>query len=53
MIAHKIPGFGALRLEHLVLDYNGTLALDGRLLRGVGPRLRRAGFYSHPRTGSV
>jgi soluble P-type ATPase len=41
MIAHKIPGFGALRLEHLVLDYNGTLALDGRLLRGVRPRLRR------------
>jgi hypothetical protein len=25
-----IPGFGTLRLEHLVLDYNGTLALDGR-----------------------
>lgn len=36
-----IPGFGTLRLEHLVLDYNGTLALDGRLLPGVKPRLRR------------
>lgn len=41
MIAHTIPGFGALRLEHLVLDFNGTLALDGRLLPGVRPRLRR------------
>jgi len=36
-----IPGFGKLRLEHLVLDYNGTMALDGRLLRGVEMRLER------------
>ena len=35
MIALMIPGFGALELRHLVLDYNGTLALDGRLLPGV------------------
>ena len=35
-----VPGFGALQLEHLVLDYNGTLAVDGRLLPGVRPRLR-------------
>jgi P-type E1-E2 ATPase len=41
MIAQTIPGFGALRLQHLVLDFNGTLALDGRLLPGVRPRLRR------------
>lgn len=30
-----------MRLRHLVLDYNGTLACDGKLLRGVRPRLRR------------
>ncbi len=30
-----IPGFGFLRLSHLVSDYNGTLALDGRLTPGV------------------
>jgi soluble P-type ATPase len=36
-----IPGFGTLRLEHLVLDYNGTLALDGRPLPGVKTRLKR------------
>jgi soluble P-type ATPase len=35
MIELTVPGFGALRLEHLVLDYNGTLAVDGRLLPGV------------------
>jgi soluble P-type ATPase len=37
----QIPGFGILQIEHLVLDYNGTLAQDGRLLRGVRGRLAR------------
>ena len=31
MLTIEIPGFGTLKLEHLVLDYNGTLARDGRL----------------------
>jgi len=35
MISLDIPGFGGLELAHLVLDYNGTLAVDGRLLPGV------------------
>ena len=41
MLRLDIPGYGLLRIEHLVLDYNGTLALDGRMLPGVRPRLRR------------
>jgi P-type E1-E2 ATPase len=41
MLNLDIPGFGPLRVDHLVLDYNGTLALDGRLLRGVRVRLER------------
>jgi len=40
MLRISIPGFGVLRLRHLVLDYNGTLAVDGRLLPGVKLRLR-------------
>ena len=40
MLAVDIPGFGNLRVAHLVLDYNGTLAEDGKLLDGVAPRLR-------------
>lgn len=40
MIETVIPGFGTLRLRHLVSDYNGTLALDGRLLPGVADALR-------------
>jgi soluble P-type ATPase len=35
MISVAIPGFGTLELHFLVLDYNGTLAVDGRLLPGV------------------
>ena len=35
MLTISIPGFRDLHLEHLVLDYNGTLACDGELLRGV------------------
>lgn len=35
MLSISIPGFGGLRLVHLVCDYNGTLAHDGRLLPGV------------------
>jgi soluble P-type ATPase len=39
VIAIDVPGFGKLELKHLVLDYNGTLAVDGRLLGGVAERL--------------
>jgi soluble P-type ATPase len=40
MLEVTIPGFGALRLKHAVLDYNGTIAVDGRILPGVRRRLR-------------
>jgi len=40
MIAVQIPGYGDLKLQHLVLDYNGTIAQDGRLLPGVGEVLK-------------
>lgn len=39
MIELDIPGFGRRALSHLVLDYNGTLALDGRVQPGVSSRL--------------
>lgn len=41
MLHLEIPGLRALYLRHLVLDVNGTLALDGELLPGVPERLRR------------
>jgi len=41
MIEIDIPGSGEkLSIEHLVLDLNGTLALDGRIKPGVADLLR-------------
>ncbi len=31
----SIPGYGELDLKYLVMDYNGTLAIDGNLIAGV------------------
>ena len=39
MIEIVIPSHATLRINHLVLDYNGTLACDGTLLEGVRERL--------------
>jgi soluble P-type ATPase len=41
MISVDIPGWGPIRLEYIVLDYNGTLAVDGILVDGVAQRLQR------------
>jgi soluble P-type ATPase len=41
LLRADIRGFGRLRVEHLVLDFNGTLAADGRLLDGVKARLAK------------
>ncbi len=39
MIEIEIPGYGPLELRYLVMDYNGTLATDGKLIEGVETRL--------------
>ncbi|HEY3108335.1 MAG TPA: ATPase P [Chloroflexota bacterium] len=39
MIELEIPGWRRLRLEHLLLDVNGTIARDGELLAGVADRV--------------
>ena len=40
MISIDIPGFRTINLVHLVMDYNGTLAVDGMLLPGVAEVLK-------------
>jgi soluble P-type ATPase len=40
-ITVEIPEAKQLRVRHVVFDFNGTLATDGRLIRGVGARVRR------------
>ena len=39
MLEIDIPGFGLVRLEHLVSDFTGTLSVDGVLLPGVKSQL--------------
>lgn len=41
MIEIDIPGSSSLQLHHLVLDYNGTLALDGELLQSCVASLKK------------
>jgi len=42
MVEVEIPTFGLVRAEHLVLDFTGTLAVDGKLLPGVKELLNDA-----------
>ncbi len=35
MLNLPIPGGSTYSIEHLVLDYNGTIGLDGELMKGV------------------
>ena len=39
MIKFNIPGLGDYNLEHLVMDVNGTLAVDGQLIDGVAEKI--------------
>ena len=48
MLELDIPGFGKLNIKHLVCDYNGTLAVNGRLLPGV-----REGFNTVARQVAI
>ena len=36
----EIPGFKVLNIKYLVLDYNGTIALDGCIADAVKERLK-------------
>jgi len=39
MIKIEIPDRETIQVEHLILDYNGTLAIDGVMIPGVKERL--------------
>ena len=39
LIDIAIPGKGNYAIEHLILDLNGTIALDGRIIKGVREKL--------------
>ena len=39
MLKIDIPGQNKLEIEHLLLDFNGTIAFDGKLIAGVKEKL--------------
>jgi soluble P-type ATPase len=39
MLDIKIPGYRDLELNHMVLDFNGTIACDGKLIEGLAEKL--------------
>lgn len=39
MLNIEIPDFGQLQLEHLIMDYNGTMAVDGEPIQGIRRRV--------------
>jgi P-type E1-E2 ATPase len=41
MMTIDIPGKREMRVKYLVLDYNGTLAIDGKLIAGLEPLLNQ------------
>lgn len=41
MIHFDIPGQGQITIDHVVFDYNGTIARDGKLIPGVGQAMKK------------
>lgn len=47
MLTVEIPGRAPLKLEHLILDYNGTIAQDGEIIEAIRPRLQELAKSLH------
>lgn len=47
MIRIDVPGREIIEIEHVVLDYNGTIALDGQLIEGAAWRIRELCKSAH------
>ncbi len=45
MISLSIPGWGELSLEYLVVDFNGTVAVDGKLRKDARDALDKISRY--------
>lgn len=46
MLYYAIPGKEDVEIANIVLDYNGTLAVDGQLIEGVKERLNRLADFA-------
>lgn len=39
MIDIAIPGYHPIKICHIVMDFNGTIAIDGKIIAGVAERI--------------
>ena len=44
MLVIEVPGGDTLEIKHILLDFNGTIALDGRLIKDVREKINQ---HSH------
>ena len=51
----NIPGFGNIKIDHIIFDFNGTLAINGKLIAGVTEPLKKLAtkFKLHVVTGDT
>ena len=47
MICIEIPGRDVLQIRHILLDYNGTIAVDGALAPGAAESIRQLAQRAH------
>lgn len=45
MIKYKIPGRGEIEIENVVLDYNGTIAVNGKIAKEVKELIQKLKEY--------
>ena len=45
MITYEIPGRGNIEIENIIFDYNGTIAVDGKLIEGVKDLINKLAKY--------
>ncbi|NLL80849.1 MAG: HAD family hydrolase [Tissierellia bacterium] len=47
MILYKIPGREDIEIENVVFDYNGTIAVNGKLVDGVSQLINKLSKYAN------
>jgi soluble P-type ATPase len=45
MITYEIPGRGNIEIQNIIFDYNGTIAVDGKLIEGVKDLINKLSKY--------
>lgn len=47
MLTYNIPGLGKIEIENVVFDYNGTIAVDGKLIDGARELILKLKEYAN------